>query len=76
MNAPRDGGRSRWAPCWAYLAPILALNYLRQALLSPGEAGDAVNVAPFAATTIVVAVVVTAVHWATAHRRSEGAGRP
>jgi hypothetical protein len=43
--------------------PILALNYLRIALLPPGETGgDAVSVALVAAITLVVVVVVTAVH--------------
>jgi len=45
MSEPRVTGRSRWAPSWAYLVPILALNSLRQVVLPPGEAGDAISVA-------------------------------
>ena len=40
----------------------LAVNYLRQALVPPADVGHAVSVALFAATTAVVAIVVTAVH--------------
>jgi hypothetical protein len=39
--------------------PILAVNYLRQALVPPGEVGDLVSVALFAATTAAVVIVVT-----------------
>ena len=53
---------SRWAPWWAYLVPLLALNYLRQVLVPPGDAGDAVSVALFAATTVAVIAVVTVLH--------------
>jgi hypothetical protein len=60
MTESRNNRRSRWAPWWAYLVPILALNYLRIALLPPGDVGDAVSVALFAATTVAVVVVVTA----------------
>lgn len=68
MNERRDTTPSRWAPWWAYLVPILALNYLRLALLPPGETGgDAVSVALVAAITLVVVVVVTALHRARAH---------
>jgi hypothetical protein len=28
-SATTDSGRSRWAPWWAYLVPIGAVNYLR-----------------------------------------------
>jgi hypothetical protein len=62
MTQVRSSRRSRWAPWWAYLVPILAINYLRIALVPPGDVGDAVSVALFAATTLAVAVVVTAVH--------------
>jgi hypothetical protein len=61
MSAPGDA-RSPWAPWWAYLVPILGLNYLRQALVSPGDLGDAANVAMFAAVTVAVAALVTLVH--------------
>jgi hypothetical protein len=62
MTDAHDPQGSRWAPWWAYLVPLLALNYLRQLLVPPGEAGDAVSVALFAATTVAVVLVVTAVH--------------
>ena len=52
----------RWAPWWAYTVPFFFLNVLRQVLVPPGEAGDAVSIALFAATALAVAVVVTAVH--------------
>jgi hypothetical protein len=71
MTESRNNRRSRWAPWWAYLVPILALNYLRIALLPPGDVGDAVSVALFAATTVVV-VVVTLVHRITASPRDAG----
>jgi hypothetical protein len=60
-----DTGRptvSRWAPWWAYVVPIVAFNWLRQALVPPAEVGDAVSVALFAATTAVVMLLVTMVH--------------
>jgi hypothetical protein len=44
------------------VVPIVAINYARQALIDPEKAGDAVNVALFAAVTAAVFVVVTAVH--------------
>jgi hypothetical protein len=53
---------SRWAPWWAYLVPLLAVNYLRQLLVPPGEAGDAVSVALFVVTTGAVVLAVTAMH--------------
>jgi hypothetical protein len=62
MTELHNRDASRWAPWWAYLVPVLAVNYLRQVLVPPGEAGDAVSVALFAATTIAVALVVTAMH--------------
>jgi hypothetical protein len=71
MTESRNTRPSRWAPWWAYLVPILALNYPRIALLPPGDAGDAVSVALFAATTVVV-VVVTLVHRITASPRDAG----
>ena len=67
MNEPRDPTRSRWAPWWAYVVPIVVLNYLRIALVPPGEVGDAASVALFVATTIVVAAVVTVLHRARGH---------
>ena len=59
MTRSTRARRSRWAPWWAYLVPIVAVNYLRQALAAPDEVGDLVSVALFAATTIAVVVVVT-----------------
>ena len=62
MTGDDNPHASRWAPWWAYLVPVLAVNYLRQVLVPPGEAGDAVSVALFAVTTIAVVLVVTAMH--------------
>jgi hypothetical protein len=63
MNEPRHTPASRWAPWWAYLVPILALNYLRLVVLPPDETGgDAVSVALAAAITLAVVLVVTALH--------------
>jgi hypothetical protein len=62
MTEPRNPTRGRWAPWWAYVIPILVVNYLRQVLVPPDEVGDAVSVGLFAATTAVIAVVVTALH--------------
>jgi hypothetical protein len=62
MTRSRTPRGRRWAPWWAYLVPILAVNDLRIALVPPGDVGDAVSVALFAATTLAVAVVVTALH--------------
>jgi hypothetical protein len=45
MTECRETTRSRWAPWWAYLVPILVLNYLRIALLPPGDIGDAASIA-------------------------------
>lgn len=42
--------------------PILAVNYLRQALVPPAHVGDAISVALFAATTVVVALAVTVLY--------------
>ncbi|HSI31010.1 MAG TPA: hypothetical protein VK951_06755 [Miltoncostaeaceae bacterium] len=71
MTELHDTTRSRWAPWWAYLVPIVLLNYLRIALVPPGEVGDAASVALFVATTLAVAAVVTALHRARVH----GAGQ-
>ncbi|MBS1679721.1 MAG: hypothetical protein JST08_20330 [Actinobacteria bacterium] len=49
-------GRRRRAPWWAYLFPIVALNYLRQALV---DVGDALGIALFLGVTAAVAAVVT-----------------
>jgi hypothetical protein len=62
MTEHRATTPSRWAPWWAYLVPILVVNYLRIALLPPGEVGDGASVALFVVTTLAVAAVVTAVH--------------
>jgi hypothetical protein len=62
VSSARRGTGSRWAPWWAYVVPILALNYLRQVVISPDDVGDAANVAMFVALTLVVAAVVTLVH--------------
>ena len=59
MTQSTRSRRSRWAPWWAYLVPILAVNYLRQALVARDQVGDLVSVALFAATTVAVVVVVT-----------------
>ncbi len=53
---------SRWAPLWVYAIPIAVINLLRQLVVAPSEAGDAVSIALFAATVVVVVFVVTAVH--------------
>lgn len=53
---------SRWAPWWAYVVPILGINYLRQVLISPADAGDVLSVALFAVITALVIVVVTAAY--------------
>jgi hypothetical protein len=68
MSEPRVTSRSRWAPWWAYLVPILALNYLRQIVLPPGEVGDAISVAIAVAIVIAVIAVVTAAHRSRAYR--------
>jgi hypothetical protein len=54
---------NRWAPWWAYLVPIIVLNYVRQALIAPDD--DAVSVALFAALTVTVFIAVTAIHRAS-----------
>ena len=51
---------NRFAPWWAYLVPILVLNYLRQALIAPDD--DALSVLLFALTAGLVFVVVTVAH--------------
>jgi hypothetical protein len=48
--------------------PILALNYLRQIVLPPGEVGDAISVAIAVAIVIAVIAVVTAAHRSRAYR--------
>jgi hypothetical protein len=60
MTTPRTP--ARWAPWWAYVVPILALSYLRQALVPPAEVGDALSIALFVLTAVAVAAIVTAVH--------------
>ena len=72
MTERHDTTRSRWAPWWAYLVPIVLLNYLRIALVAPGEVGEAASVALFVATTLAVAAVVTALHRARVHSASRG----
>ena len=62
MSHAHPSRRSPWAPWWAYTVPFAVLNLLRQVLVPPAEAGDAVSIALFAATALVVALVVTAVH--------------
>jgi hypothetical protein len=44
------------------VVPILAIDYLRQVLVPPDEVGDPISIALFAATTIVIAALVTALH--------------
>jgi hypothetical protein len=65
MTSSSSASSSRWAPWWAYVIPVLAVNYLRQLALPPAEVGDIVSVALFAAITVLVVVAVT-----TAYRRS------
>jgi hypothetical protein len=48
MNDARRSAHAKWAPWWAYLVSILAINYLRQALVPPADVGDAVSVGLFA----------------------------
>jgi hypothetical protein len=52
----------RWGPWWAYAVPLFVLNVLRQAILPPGEVGDAASIGLFAATAAVVFLVVTAAY--------------
>ena len=72
MTERHDTPRSRWAPWWAYLVPIVLLNYLRIAVVPPREVGDAASIALFVATTLAVAAVVTALHRARVHGASRG----
>jgi len=58
----RSAVPSRWAPWWAYLVPVVGMNQLRQATIAPSDVGDAVSVALFATTTILVALVVTVLY--------------
>jgi hypothetical protein len=58
----RSAVASRWAPWWAYLVPVVGINQLRQAMIAPSDVGDAVSVALFATTTILVALVVTVLY--------------
>ena len=53
---------SRWAPWWAYVVPLVGINQLRQALIAPSDVGDAVSVALFATTAILVALAVTVLY--------------
>jgi hypothetical protein len=53
---------SRWAPWWACVVPVAGINQFRQVLISPSDAGDAVSVALFATTALVVALVVTVLY--------------
>jgi hypothetical protein len=62
MSRRNDSTPTGWAPWWAYLVPLLAFNYLRQVLVPPGDVGDGTSIALFAATTVVVATVVTALY--------------
>ena len=58
----------RWAPWWAYVLSIVALNWLRIALVPPAEVGDAVSVALFVATVAAVHLAVTG--WVRARPRA------
>lgn len=62
VNDSHNSSPGRWAPWWAYLAPILGGNYLRQALLPPARVGDAVSIALAVATAGTIAAVVTALY--------------
>jgi hypothetical protein len=68
MNRSRIATPSRWAPWWAYLIPMLALNYLRQVILPPDEVGEAASVALALAIVAAAAALVTAVHRARGQR--------
>ena len=50
------------APWWAYTIPIAVVNYGRQLLVPPDDAGDAVSIGLFVATSAAVVVIVTALH--------------
>lgn len=65
MTNATHSRRPRWAPWWACLVPVIASNYLRQVIVAPQEVGDLVSVALFAATTVAVVVVVTALYRAS-----------
>jgi hypothetical protein len=60
MNHPRVTPPSRWAPWWAYLVPLVAINQLRQIAFPPSDAGVPVTVALLLATGALVVVTVTA----------------
>ena len=64
---------SRWAPWWVYLAVILGANYLWRAVLADGG-NPAVHAVVTLAVSVVLFVVVTAVH-RTATRSHDGGHR-
>jgi hypothetical protein len=55
----------RWAPWWAYVVPILGLNYLRQVVLPFGTLPEYVDALLAIAIAVVLFVLITAGHRAT-----------
>ena len=66
MAFPRQAdsrpGRQRWAPWWAYVIPILAVNYLRQLLIPPGTLPETIDVLLAVGLGLGLAVVITTLH--------------
>ena len=61
MTQPTRSSRSRWAPWWAYLVPVLAVNYLRQSARTLAGTAvirplDAVTTKPETASTVEIRV--------------------
>lgn len=64
---PTERGTDRWAPWWAYLVPILGLNYVRQLVLPFGTLPEIVDVVLALSIAGVLFVLITAGYRATRH---------
>jgi hypothetical protein len=62
MSERRHPTRSRWAPWWANVVPIVVANLVRQALAPPGEVDEGTSVGIFTLTALAIVVVVTGLH--------------
>ena len=51
--------RAGWAPWWAYAVAIGVPNLARQLVYPPGDHSTSANVAVFAASVVVMSVLVT-----------------
>lgn len=67
-NDPSNKEMTRWAPWWAYLAIILAVNYLRQAVMPAGSIPEWAVVLLVVGISAILFIGITAVYRAIPRR--------